>query len=324
VRRTGVALLGLIVVVALAAPWLAPNPPNHRFDDLLYAPPTRVHLFDDQARGPHVHRWRLVSRLERRFEVDPGTHARLRWFSDGVLVTADPASGMPLLVLGADAYGRDTFSRLLHGARSTLSLAVLATLAATVIGALVGGIAGYAGGRIDRVLSGASEFIVVLPAIYVTLALRAVLPLVLSASTVFLLLFGIFALLGWPMVARGVRSIVMFEREREYAMAARAAGASDARLLTYHLLPAARGYLGTQATLLLPAFILAEATMSYVGLGFPDSTPTWGTMLQDASNVAMLGDAPWSLAPAAAIFVVVLGVNLLVQSTGRAPVQLER
>jgi peptide/nickel transport system permease protein len=324
VRWTGVALLGLIVVVALAAPWLAPNPPNHRFDDLLYAPPTRVHLFDEQAGAPHVHRWRLVSRLERRFAVDQQAHARIRWFTDGVLVTADPANGMPLLVLGADAYGRDTFSRLLHGARSTLSLAALATLAATLIGALVGGVAGYAGGRIDRVLSGASEFIVVLPAIYVTLALRAVLPLVLPASTVFLMLFVIFALLGWPMVARGVRSIVMFEREREYAMAARAAGASEARLLAYHLLPAARGYLGTQATLLLPAFILAEATMSFVGLGFPDSTPTWGTMLQDASNVAMLGDAPWSLAPAAAIFVVVLGVNLLVQSTGRAPVQLER
>jgi peptide/nickel transport system permease protein len=91
-----------------------------------------------------------------------------------------------------------------------------------------------------------------------------------------------------------------------------------------HLLPAASGYLGTQATLLLPAFILAESTMSYVGLGFPDTTPTWGTMLQDASNVAMLSDAPWALAPAAAIFMVVLGVNLLVQSTGRAPVQLER
>jgi peptide/nickel transport system permease protein len=107
-------------------------------------------------------------------------------------------------------------------------------------------------------------------------------------------------------------------------VAARAAGASPTRLLTRHLLPAASGYLSTQASLLLPAFILAESTMSYVGLGFPDTTPTWGTMLQDASNVALIGDTPWALAPAAAIFMVVLGVNLLVQSTGRAPVQLER
>ena len=88
-------------------------------------------------------------------------------------------------------------------------------------------------------------------------------------------------------------------------------------------MPAARGYLVVQATLLLPAFILAEATLSYVGLGFPDSVPTWGTMLRDAGNVALVADAPWMPAPAAAIFVLVLAVNLTVQGVGRAPVQLE-
>ena len=112
------------------------------------------------------------------------------------------------------------------------------------------------------------------------------------------------------------------EREREYAQAGVAAGASHARMLLHHLMPAARGYLGVQATLLLPAFILAEATLSYVGLGFPDAVPTWGTMLQDAANVTLLADMPWTLAPALAIFVVVLAVNLTVQGTGRIPVQL--
>jgi peptide/nickel transport system permease protein len=321
-RRAGAVLLGIIVLGACGASWLAPNPPNRRFADLLYAPPTWVHV-GDEVTGPHVHPLRVVSRLERRFDEDRSAHVPLKWFTNGVLVSADPENGAPLLLLGADAYGRDRFSRLLHGSRATLALAVLATLFATFVGALVGGIAGYAGGRLDNALSHFSEFVVVLPAIYVTLALRAVMPLVLPSSTIFLLLLVIFALLGWPMVARGVRAIVIVEREREYAVAARAAGASGTRLITRHLLPAAGGYLGTQATLLLPAFILAESTMSYVGLGFPDTTPTWGTMLQDASNVAILGDAPWALAPAAAIFMVVLGVNLLVQSTGRAPVQLE-
>jgi peptide/nickel transport system permease protein len=125
------------------------------------------------------------------------------------------------------------------------------------------------------------------------------------------------------MVARGVRAIVASEREREYVIAARAAGASAPRLLLRHLLPAAAGHLRVQATLLLPAFILAEATLSYIGLGFPETTPTWGTMLQEAANVALLGDAPWALAPALAIFLVVLSVNLFVQGTGRPPVQLE-
>jgi peptide/nickel transport system permease protein len=322
-RTAGAVLLGIIVLAACAAPWLAPNPPNRRFADLLYAPPTRVHIGDEIGRL-HLHPLRIVSRLERRFDEDRTKHVPLRWFSDGVLVIADPDHGAPLLVLGADAYGRDRFSRLLYGSRATLALGALATLFATVVGAVIGGVAGYAGGRLDALLSRFSEFVVVLPAIYVTLALRAVMPLVLPGSTIFLLLLAIFALLGWPIVARGVRAIILAERDREYVVASRAAGASATRLLTRHLLPAAGGYLRTQASLLLPAFILAESTMSFVGLGFPDTTPTWGTMLQDASNVAMLGDTPWALAPAAAIFMVVLGVNLLVQSTGRAPVQLER
>jgi peptide/nickel transport system permease protein len=322
-RIAGAVLLGLILLAACAASWLSPNAPNERFGDLLYAPPTRIHVGDGMA-APHVHPLRIVSLLERRFEEDRTRHVPLRWFSGGALVSADPDNGAPLLLLGADAFGRDRFSRLLHGSRATLALGLLATLFATAVGAIVGGVAGYAGGRLDSLLSRVSEFVVVLPAIYVTLALRAVMPLVLPGSTVFVLLLTIFALLGWPMVARGVRAIVLVERDREYAVAARAAGASPTRLIARHLLPAAGGYLGTQASLLLPAFILAESTMSYVGLGFPDTTPTWGTMLQDASNVALLGDAPWALAPAAAIFMVVLGVNLLVQSTGRAPVQLER
>jgi peptide/nickel transport system permease protein len=143
------------------------------------------------------------------------------------------------------------------------------------------------------------------------LAIRAAMPLVLPASSVFVLLAGIFALLGLPVVARGVRAIVASEREREYALSARAIGAAPARLVLRHLLPAARGYMIAQATLLLPAFILAEATLSYVGLGFPDASVTWGTLLQEASQAAVLGDAPWTLAPAGAIFLVVLGVNLV-------------
>ena len=304
-RRAGAVLLGVIAVVALLAPWIAPNPPDRRFPNLLYAPPTPVHAFDVHGVAPHAHALRIVSRIERSFEEESATRG-------------------PMLLLGADAYGRDIFSRLLYGARTTLGLAVCATLAATLLGALVGGVAGYASGWLDAVLARLSEFVLVLPAIYVALALRAVMPLVLAASTVFTLLLAIFALLGWPMVARGVRAIVASEREREYVIAARAAGASASRVLLRHLLPAAAGYLRTQATLLLPAFILAEATLSYIGLGFPDTTPTWGTMLQEAANVALLGDAPWTLAPAAAIFFVVLSVNLFVQGTGRPPIQLER
>jgi peptide/nickel transport system permease protein len=319
VTRVGIFLLLLVAVAGLGAPWLSPNDPNQRFQRLLYAPPTAVHL----SGGLHIYALQIRSLRERTFEADRSRPVPIRWFSGGRLMTTDAAAEAPLLLLGADGFGRDIFSRLLHGARATVLVAVIATLGATLLGALIGGVSGQSAGWLDASLSRITEFVLVLPAIYVALALRAVMPLVLSSTTVFLLLTGIFTLLGWPVVARGVRAIVLAERERDYAMAARAAGASGARMLVRHLLPAAGGYILTQATLLFPAFILAEATMSFVGLGFPSTVATWGTMLQDAANVAALGDAPWLLTPAVAIFLVVLGVNLVVQGRGRTPVQLE-
>ncbi len=322
-KGAGRALLVVIVLVAVFAPWLAPNPPDRAFTDSFFAPPAHVHIFEGGLQAPYFYPLRLVNRLERRFEEARDRPIRIAWFSNGHLLGVDPSEGAPLFLLGADSYGRDIFSRLLFGARASLGLAALATLAAMIFGAAIGGVAGYAGGAIDELLSRLSDFVLVLPATYVVLALRAVMPLVLPARTVFVLLAGIFALVGWPVVARGVRGIIASERELEYVAAGRAAGASPMRLLAKHLMPAASGYLTTQATLLLPAFILAEATLSYVGLGFPDTVPTWGTMLHDASNVAMLAEAPWLLAPAAAIFLVVLAVNLVVQGSGRTPVQLE-
>ena len=322
-KKTGRALLIAIVLVAAGAPLLAPNPPDRQFTQYLFAPPTHVRLLDGGLTAPYFFPSRIVSRLERRFEEVADRRIPIQWFKSGHLLGVNNGEEAPLLLLGADSYGRDIFSRLLYGARASLGLAGLATLAAMLLGAALGGVAGYAGGTIDELLSRFSDFVLVLPATYLVLALRAVMPLVLPAQTVFLLLGGIFALVGWPVVARGVRGIIASEREQEYVAAGRAAGAGPTRLLMKHLLPAAQGYLTTQATLLLPAFILAEATLSYVGLGFPDTVPTWGTMLHDASNVALLSEAPWMLAPAAAIFLVVLAVNLLVQGSGRSPVQLE-
>jgi peptide/nickel transport system permease protein len=136
-----------------------------------------------------------------------------------------------------------------------------------------------------------------------------VLPLVLTAAQVFWMLAVVFALAGWPYPARGVRAIVSVERRREYAEAARALGASPWRILLRHLLPAARGYLLTQASLLLPAYILAEATLSFVGFGFPVPTPSLGVMLQDAARISALSEAPWLLAPAAFIVLAILAVQ---------------
>jgi peptide/nickel transport system permease protein len=274
-----------------------------------------LHVVDDDGgwHAPFVYPVSLVDRLERRYAEDRSRRVTVAWFSGGVLVRVPDESAGPWLPLGGDSLGRDVFARLVYGARLSLAVALTATLAALLLGACVGGLAGVAPGLADEALMRVTDVVIVLPAMYVVLALRASLPLVLSPGAVFALVTGILAIVGWPMTARGVRAIVAGEREREYAMAAVALGASRWRLLVRHLLPAARGFLVTQATLLLPAFILAEATLSYVGLGFPDPAVSWGVMLQEAANVAAIADAPWMLAPAAAIFTVVLGVNLMVE-----------
>lgn len=315
-KRAGLVLLVLVAALTLVAPVVAPNPPDMAFRDRSFAPPSRIHVVDPAGNlvAPFTYPQRLISRLERRYEEDRSKPQPIRWLHNGRLATVT-SEGSPLMLLGADSAGRDIFARLLHGARTSLALALVGTLGALAIGMLVGGVAGYSGGVPDEVLSRIADFVIVLPAIYVVLALRAVMPLVLPDRAVFAMMAGIFALVGWPFVARGVRAIIVAERNSEYAQAASALGASHARMLRRHLLPATSGFLAVQATLLLPAFILAEATMSYVGLGFSDRTTSWGTMLLDASNVALLADVPWALAPAAAIFIVVLAVNLVVQGT---------
>ena len=191
--------------------------------------------------------------------------------------------------------------------------AVTAALGTILLGALFGAAAGASGGWIDDLLMRIADFVLVLPAIYVVLALRAVSPLVMPPLAVFALMIGVFIAVGWPYVARGVRAIIASERRQDHAVAAVGLGLGPARLLIRHLMPASFGFLAVQTTLLIPSFILAEATLSFVGLGFAGSTPSWGVMLQDASNIRAIADFPWVLSPAAAIMVVVLSVNLAVR-----------
>ena len=291
-------LIAALAFVALLAPFLAPYDAGRQFPGYAFAPPMRPHVFDGaRPRLPFAYPIRSVDPIERRYEED-----RSRRVSYG----RDDA---PWFLLGSDALGRDVLSRALIGTRLSLGIALLATLLTLLIGAAAGAIAAAAGGWVEALLMRLADFVLVLPGIYVVLAFRGTLPLVLTTGEVFGALTLVLALVGWPAVARGVRGILAVERTMEYAEAARASGAGPWRLMVRHLLPAARGFLGAQATILVPAFVMAEATLSFVGLGFAPPTPSWGAMLYEAGAVRVAADAPWLLAPAGMVFLTVLAVH---------------
>lgn len=311
-RATGLLLLTIVAGGTVAAPLLTPHDPVRQFAGYEYAPPMppRIVTADGRLAPPFVYPLVLVDRLDRQYAEDRNQPVPLRWFDAGVLLSMDPAHG-PWLPLGGDPVGRDVLARLLHGGRLSLGLALVATAGALLVGGLVGAWAGFLGGRTDTWLMAFADFVLVLPAIYVVLAFRAALPPVLTIPQVFWALTLVLVLAGWPVAARGVRGIVAAERRKEYAEAAYAMGAGPLRILLRHLLPSSAGFLVVTGTMMVPAFMLTESTLALVGLGFPLPTATWGAMLRDGWEGGALGDAPWLMAPGAAIVATVLALHLL-------------
>lgn len=294
-RAAGWLLLSVVALAAVCAPWLATGDVAAQHPDLSLAPPSLAAL-------------EMVERLPPTYRPIDGPRP-LAWFDGRLVASADPRS--PLLPLGSDSLGRDQWSRLVHGARLSLGLAAAGLAGALLAGAAVGLVAGERGGRLDTVLMRVADLFIAWPVLYVVLVLRAALPLSLPLAATFLLMAGVLALAGWPLVARAVRAVTVAERTREFVLAAEAAGASRLWILRRHLLPAALPVMATKALLLLPSFILAEATLSFIGFGFPEPAPSWGTMLREVSSAFVLRQAPWLLSPAAAIAVVTLAVNLI-------------
>jgi peptide/nickel transport system permease protein len=311
VRAAGALMLAAIAVAAVAAPMLTPHSPAQYFEGFEQAPPMLPHIVrDGRLTRPYVHPVTLVNRLERRYAPDPEHPLAIQWLVNGSLASVDESRG-PWFPLGSDALGRDVFARVLYGTRLSLGVACAATLGALVLGLLVGGTAGFVGGRVETVLMALADFVLVLPAIYMVLAIRSALPAELTVSQVFLSLTVVLTLVGWPITARGVRAIVSSERGKEYAEAAYAMGARPLRILLRHLLPAATSFVAVTATMMVPAFVLTEGTLALVGMGFRVPTASWGVMLREAWQGSAFTDAPWLMAPAGAIVVTVLALQLL-------------
>jgi peptide/nickel transport system permease protein len=216
-----------------------------------------------------------------------------------------------VFLMGTDSYGRDVFSRLIYGGQISLFFGLLATALSLGIGMLLGTAAGYYGGWVDALIMRGGELFLALPWLYLLFALRAFLPLHIGPAQAFSLLIAVIGLVGWARPARLIRGIVLSGRERHYVLAARVCGASDWYLMRRHLVPQTYSILLTQAALLIPQYILAEVTLSFVGLGVGEPAPSWGNMLAMLQQYDVLVSYWWMWAPGLLLIPVFLSYLLL-------------
>ena len=203
-----------------------------------------------------------------------------------------------IFLMGSDAYGRDQFSRFLFGGQISMLAGLIAAILSVSIGIVVGGIAGFYGGWVDELLMRGGELFLALPWLYLLFAVRAALPLHISQWEVFLLLVSVMGLIGWARPARLIRGVVLGARQRNFVVAARGFGASDAYLLRRHVLPQTYGVLLTQMTLLIPQYVLAEVTLTFLGLGVGEPLPSWGSLLSSLQQYYVLSSYWWMFLPA--------------------------
>jgi peptide/nickel transport system permease protein len=310
------AVIGLALVhgAVLFAGFLAPYDPAQQNRALPFVPPTRVHMVD--ANGsfhlrPFAYAWTPVEGEFGLYREDTTRPYPLQWFvcddnesregasrqSHHLFGIGEPAK---IFLLGSDGFGRDQFSRLLLGGRISLLAGLIATALSLVLGTMLGAFAGFYGGKTDDAIMRAVELSMALPWLYLLFTVRALLPLRLSATEAFLVIAGVMGAVGWARPARVVRGVVLSAKERMFVLAARGFGATDWYLLRRHILPQAAGVVLTQAALLVPQYILGEVTLSFLGVGAGETTPSWGTML-GSIQYHVLTSYWWMAVPAFAL-----------------------
>jgi len=311
---------------ALIAEMLVPYNMESRNTNYIYAPPQAVRLFHDgQFIGPFVYglKYNLNKASLRRIYIsDRSKIHRIRFFCTGEkyeflgLVTMDfhvfcAAKGGSLFLLGADRMGRDMFSRLVVGSRISLTIGFVVVAISFFLGIVIGGLAGYYGGWVDSIVQRIIEVLRSFPVLPLWMALSAALPVTWSPLSIYFGITLILGLLDWTGLARAVRSKLFALREEDFATAAQLMGAKPRRIIGRHLLPSFMSHLIASATLSIPAMILGETALSFLGLGLRPPITSWGVLLSEAQNINVVALYPWLMLPVVPVIITVLTFNFL-------------
>jgi peptide/nickel transport system permease protein len=216
-----------------------------------------------------------------------------------------------LFLMGTDDLGRDLFSRILYGSAISLSIGLMGVLASFLLGISLGGISGYYGGVVDTIIQRVIEFLISIPTIPLWMALSAAVPASWTAIQVYFAITIILSLRGWCGLARIVRSKMLEVSQYDFVMAAKLAGASDARIISRHLIPSFMSFLIVDMTLAIPSMILGETSLSFLGLGLRPPVVSWGVLLQAATNIRTVATYPWIMYPGAFLILTVLAFNFM-------------
>ncbi len=334
-RKPATWLVFLVVMhaIVLAAGFVAPYDPTQQDRERPYAPPMKIHFVDAEGRvhlRPFVYLQRAKEGSFDQYEDDRATPIPLKFLVRGGdqyrplgviqgTLRLFGADNGKINLLGTDGYGRDLFSRILYGGRISLFAGLLATFLSLSIGALIGGTSGYVGGWPDAILMRFAELCLALPWLYLLFGVRAFLPLLVSPLRAFLIIVITIGALGWARPARLIRGIALSAKERDFVRAARGFGASHFYILRRHILSQTRSVILTQAAILIPQYVLAEVTLSFLGLGIPEPAPSWGNLLSSLQQYSVLSSYWWMYLPALAMVPFFIGYLALASALQEEP-----